>query len=168
MGIVKHALNTEVVYFSTPFGRDFPWPEELAQDEVIPLDDWYASEDESAAGIEDLYRRVQVFADQTIDELPLDAPGTVAHWGDAPVTLHQVLVHTIVDLQRHAGHADILREAIDGSTGLMPDFSNHPEGVDWPAHVARLTRIANLFPDGGGPAVRNASPKVWEQGRLSP
>lgn len=74
----------------------------------------------------DLYRRVQGFADETIEALSLDAIGHVAHWGGAEVTLHEVMVHKIVDLQRHAGHADIVREQIDGSTGLPRDASNLP------------------------------------------
>lgn len=158
LGIIKHALNTEVVYFSTPFGRAFPWPEELARADADPMADWYATEDETVADLIDLYRRVQVFVDRTIDELPLDATGTVAHWGDAEVTLHWVLVHTIVDLQRHAGHADIIREQIDGAIGLRQDLSNLPDGVDWTRHTARLTEIADRFPDEERPAPATNGP----------
>lgn len=86
-----------------------------------------------------------MFADETIIELPLDAVGHVAHWGGAEVTLHEVLVHTLVDLQRHAGHADIVREQIDGSAGLLRDSSNLPGDADWPAYVASLTSIADRF-----------------------
>ena len=55
------------------------------------------------------------------------------------------MVHKIVDLQRHAGHADIVREQIDGSTGLLPDASNLPGDTDWPAYVAKLTALAERF-----------------------
>jgi hypothetical protein len=54
-----------------------------------------------------------------------------------------VLVHKIVDLQRHAGHADIIREQIDGATGLLPQASNLPLDTDWPAYVARLEALAD-------------------------
>lgn len=146
LGIVKHALNVEVVYFGPTFGRAWPTPEELVSyDDPDPQVDWYATETETAAGIVGLYRRVQAFADATIDALPLDAIGHVAHWGDAEVTLHQILVHTIVDLQRHAGHADILREQLDGSVGLLPHRTNIPDATDWPAYVQRLTSIADRF-----------------------
>ena len=37
--------------------------------------------------------------------------------GDIPVTLRWIVVHLIEELARHAGHADILRELIDGDTG---------------------------------------------------
>lgn len=144
LGIVKHALNSEVVYFGPVFGREWPTPEELAPwDDDDPQADWYATAEESATGLIDLYRRVQSFADQTIDALPLEAVGHVEHWGGAEVTLHEILVHKTVDLQRHAGHADILREQIDGSTGLLRQSSNLPDGVDWPAYVAKLTALAD-------------------------
>jgi hypothetical protein len=88
---------------------------------------------------------VQVFADETIDALPLDAIGHVAHWGGEKVTLHEIMVHKTVDLQRHAGHADILREQLDGSVGLLPGHSNLPDATDWPTYTQRLTAIANRF-----------------------
>lgn len=143
LGIVKHALHTEVLYFGPVFGREWPTPEELVpSDDPDPQADWYATAQESAAGLVDLYRRVQVFADETIDALPLDAVGHVAHWGGAEVTLHEVMVHKTVDLQRHAGHADILRELVDGSTGLLRNASNVPDDLDWPQYVAQLTALA--------------------------
>ena len=86
--------------------------------------------------------RVQAFADETVDSLPLYAIGEVAHWGGAEVTLHEIMVHTIVDLQRHAGHADIVREQIDGSIGLLRESRNVPIDEDWPAYIAKLTAIA--------------------------
>jgi hypothetical protein len=146
LGIVKHALNTEVLYFGPTFGREWETPEQLVSpDETDPQADWYATAHESAAELVDLYRRVQRFADQTIDSLPLDAIGHVAHWGDAEVTLHEIMVHKTVDLQRHAGHADIVREQIDGSTGLLRQASNLPDDTDWPAYVAKLTALAEQF-----------------------
>jgi hypothetical protein len=145
LGVVKHALNTEVAYFGPTFGREWPTPEELVPVRASdPQADWYATARESTAGLVDLYRRVQEFADETIDALPLETLGRVAHWGGEEVTLHAVLVHVIVDLQRHAGHADILREQIDGSTGLLRDAGNLPT-VDWPVYVAKLTALAEGF-----------------------
>ena len=54
-------------------------------------------------------------------------------------------MHTIVDLQRHAGHADIVRELMDGSAGLLRDVSNLPRDMDWLAYTAKLTVIAERF-----------------------
>ena len=146
LGLVKHALNSEVLYFGSTFGRKWLTPDELVSpDDPDPLAGWYATESETAAGIVELYRRVQVFANESIEALPLDAVGYVAHWGGEKVTLHEVLVHKIVDLQRHAGHADILREQLDGAIGLLPGNSNIADAIDWTAHTRRLTAIADRF-----------------------
>jgi uncharacterized damage-inducible protein DinB len=146
-GLVKHCLNVEAAYFGPTFGRACPM-----EDDLVPMDaydtdpqaDWYATSDETAAGLVDLYRRVWAFADETIDELPLEATGRVPWWPAerAEVTLQRVVVHVHDDVARHAGHADILREQIDGATGLRVDNTNVPDGYDWPAYVARLEELA--------------------------
>ena len=63
----------------------------------------------------------------------------------ATVSLHRVVVHVIADLTRHAGHADILREGLDGAAGLRAGVSNLPDGTDWAAYVERLRGNASLF-----------------------
>lgn len=149
IGIVKHCLNVEYSYFGPTFGRTIDEPIGLVAFDAYEQDpqaDWYATEHETAAGIVDLYRRVQAFCDATIDALPLDAPGQVPWWGDnGAVTLGQILVHVIQELARHTGQADILREGIDGAVGYDSPGDNVPDGVDWAAYVARLTALADGF-----------------------
>ena len=83
-------------------------------------------------------------AESTIEALPLDAPGRVPWWqGErSEVTLQQLLVHMTAEAHRHAGHADILRETLDGLAGLKPGVSNLPDDVDWSEHVARVEQVA--------------------------
>jgi len=163
LGIVKHALNTEAIYFGRTFGREWATPDQLVSpDGPDPLAGWYATdtetETETTAGIVDLYRRVEAFADESIDALPLDAIGRIAHWGREEVTLHEIMViHKTVDLQRHAGHADILREQLDGSVGLLPGNSN-----------SRRHRLAGVHPatdDDRRPIppnrVESTRPRAW-------
>ncbi len=150
LGVLKHCLNVEAGYFGPTFGRDFPTPPELVPMpayEEDPQADWYAREDETKDGLIDLYRRVAVFADQTIERLPLDAPGRVPWWpsGRQDVTLQRIMVHVIYDLARHAGHADIMRESHDGGIGWQRENSNIPDAYDWPAYVAKLNDVANRF-----------------------
>ena len=57
------------------------------------------------------------------------------------VTLHQILVHVAAEVARHAGHADILREQIDGAAGLYEGRSNLPD-FDWESYLAKLTDLA--------------------------
>ncbi|WP_328650234.1 DinB family protein [Micromonospora sp. NBC_00330] len=150
LGALKHCLNVEAGYFGPTFGREFPTPEELvpmAAFDEDPQADWYAREDETKDGLIDLYRRVGAFADQTIDELPLDAPGQVPWWrpGRQDVTLQRIIIHVTCDLARHAGHADIMREQHDTAVGLRRNNSNLPDDYDWPAYVSKLTKLADHF-----------------------
>jgi hypothetical protein len=55
------------------------------------------------------------------------------------------MIHKTADLQRHAGHADILREQLDGTVGLLPQHSNLPDLADWSTHRQRLAAIADRF-----------------------
>jgi uncharacterized damage-inducible protein DinB len=150
LGVLKHCLNVEAGYFGPTFGREFPQPEELVPMrayEEDPQADWYAREDESKEGLIDLYRRVAAFADQTIDQLPLDAPGRVPWWrpGGQDVTLQRIIIHVTCDLARHAGHADIMREQHDNAIGLRRENPSVPDDYDWPAYVTRLTKLADRF-----------------------
>jgi uncharacterized damage-inducible protein DinB len=150
LGLIKHCLNVEAGYFGSTFGREFPTPAELVSMETYEHDlqaDWYAAEDETQDGLIDLYRRVWVFADQTIDQLPLDAPGRVPWWrtGRQDVTLQRIIVYVICDLARHAGQADIMREQHDKAIGWQPENSNVPADYDWSGYVAKLTELADRF-----------------------
>ena len=60
------------------------------------------------------------------------------------MTLHRILVHVVAETNRHAGHADIVRELIDGAAGLRAGMSNLPD-VDeawWEAYRTRLEQAA--------------------------
>ena len=89
-------------------------------------------------------------ADATLEALPLDAPAHVPWWGDrGDTTLHRLVVHLIAEIARHAGHADIVRESIDGAAGLRDGVSNLPEGDAewWAAYVERLRATAEAAGD---------------------
>lgn len=149
LGLVKHASGVELDYFGGVFGRsdpDLPVPAWLREDSP-PNSDMWATPEESTADVVAFYRRVQAFADETIEALDLDARGTVSWWRRPDVTLHQVLVHVTAELHRHAGHADILRELTDGSAGLRAEWSNLPDqdADAWTAHVGHLREVAESF-----------------------
>jgi uncharacterized damage-inducible protein DinB len=147
LGLVKHLALVEVGYFSVPFGRPVglahPWFSDDAEDNV----DMWATAEESREDIVAGYRRAWTQAGATIDELPLDAVGRVPWWGPdggAEVSLHRVLVHVIAETHRHAGHADIVRELIDGSVGNQGVGDNLPDRDEgwWRDYRQRLERIA--------------------------
>ena len=124
LGLVKHQATTHISYFCKPFGRShdlsLPWMDRGVEPEAS----LWATPHESRDEILDLYWRTCEIADATITELPLDAVGRFPSWGPGTkLTLQRVLVHVTAEAQRHAGHADIIRELIDGSAGLL---EGHP------------------------------------------
>lgn len=148
LGLVKHLAVVEFGYFGDTFGRPhgerFPWDGR----EEEPNEDMFAGPDETRDEIIALYRRACAHADATIDALSLDDTGTVPWWPDDvnPVTLHWILVHMIAETHRHVGHADIIREAIDGGVGHRREVDNLPDGDDawWTSHVQRVEQAARI------------------------
>ncbi len=120
LGLVKHLAGVEAEYFGVvfnrPFEQDLPW---LSPDAEPNADMWAGSE-ESRDEIVALYQRVWAHADATLSLLPLDTSGHVSWWRATsnPVTLGRVLVHVTAETHRHAGHADIVRELVDGNSGI--------------------------------------------------
>ncbi|MGC0385959.1 hypothetical protein RKD33_006176 [Streptomyces sp. SAI-129] len=52
--------------------------------------------------------------------------------------LFAILVHVLGETNRHAGHADILREGVDGRTGMRPE---HETQIDEDARAAYCEKI---------------------------
>jgi len=134
LGLVKHLASVEFGYFGETFGRpsaeELPWFEDGAE----PNADLWATADQSREQIVGLYHRAWAHADATIDALDLDAVGHVSWWPPerAETTLHHILVHMIAETNRHAGHADIVRELIDGAAGLRAGNDNLASvDADW-------------------------------------
>ncbi len=134
LGIVKHVASVEAGYLGDCFGRPFPQTFPWFADDAEPNADMWALPDQSREEIVDLYHRVWAHSDATVAGLELDAVGAVPWWPEdrRQVTLHQILVHITTETHRHAGHADIVRELIDGAVGLRPGAENLPDGdEDW-------------------------------------
>jgi hypothetical protein len=143
LGMVKHLTSCEFGYFGDTFGR--PSPDVLSWSEEDPNSDMFAAAGESRDFITGLYRKSWAHADLTLDALDLDAVGQVPWWGErGEASLHRILVHMIAETHRHAGHADIVREMIDGAAGLRADNSNLPEedAAWWAAYRDRVEQAA--------------------------
>ncbi|WP_282687087.1 MULTISPECIES: DinB family protein [unclassified Streptomyces] len=138
LGLVKHVATVEARYFGEVFGR--PSPEPLSRWQDHDGSDLWAAEDETRDRITGFYRRTWDHADATIDALPLDAPGHVPWWPEphSETNLFAVVVHVLGETVRHAGHADILREGLDGRTGLRPE---HEKPIDEEARAAYRAKI---------------------------
>ena len=146
LGLVKHVAGTEAGYLGEVFGRPFPESLPWMDDDAEANADMWATAEERRAEVVALYRRVWVHGDETVATLPLDAAGEVPWWPPErrQVNLHQVLVHLIAETHRHAGHADLVRELVDGAAGLRSGNDNLPS-VDeawWTDYRSRLERTA--------------------------
>jgi hypothetical protein len=102
------------------------------------------AEDETREQIIGSYRRVWEHADATIDELAIDAPGHVPWWPRPNVKLFNILVHMLTETNRHAGHADILREQLDGAVGVDTQSTGMQEydAAYWENHRAKVEQAA--------------------------
>ncbi|MEV0247197.1 DinB family protein [Nocardia sp. NPDC050712] len=128
LGLIKHLGAVEFGYFGDTFGR--PNDEPITQQDLVadPTADMWATAAESRADILAFYHRAQAHSDATIDSLELTSEGTVPWWpaDRRTVSLHRILVHVTAETNRHAGHADIIRELLDGAAGLRPAGDNMP------------------------------------------
>ncbi|MEU6268530.1 DinB family protein [Saccharopolyspora shandongensis] len=146
LGLVKHLITVELLYLSHVFGEPFDEPVAWFRPDAEPNADLWATADESREYIVGLYRRACEHSDGTIAALPLDAAGLVEWFAepDRQTTLHGILLHMIAETNRHAGHADVVRELIDGAVGLHEDVSMMAPGDPewWADYRNRLELIA--------------------------
>ena len=114
LGIVKHLAAVEYAWFAETFGRETePLPDDADADFRI-------EDEETIESIVAFNARAVASSDTVIGDLELDAEGR-AHGAGPPVSLRWVLAHMIEETARHAGHADAVRELIDGTTGYLPE-----------------------------------------------
>jgi uncharacterized damage-inducible protein DinB len=112
LGLVKHLAAVEYGWFCETFGRP---AEPMPFDEDDPDADLRIRPDETTADVLAFYGRARAAADRAIDEIGLEETGTA--WFGDPVSMRWVLIHMVEETARHAGHADIVRELLDGTTG---------------------------------------------------
>jgi uncharacterized damage-inducible protein DinB len=107
--LLKHLTAVELNWFVWAYSGDGRERWEL---------DGAVSADDTAPDVADAYREAITRANEiALACTDLDRPGARALRGTQPPSMRWVLVHLIEETARHAGHADILREQIDGSTG---------------------------------------------------
>ncbi|SOC89277.1 Protein of unknown function [Curtobacterium sp. 314Chir4.1] len=147
LGLVKHVASVQAGYFGEVFGRPLPDPPAWLESE--DGDDMYATLDETLDDVVAFHHRSAAHADATIEALDLDALGVVPWWPEdrRQVTLHRILVHMSYETARHAGHADIVREMLDGLAGdgdgnlaeKTPD-----EWVEWREQLVDIAERSGL------------------------
>jgi hypothetical protein len=144
LGLVKHLTGIEFGYLGDcvdrPSAIRLPWVED---ESILDNADMWATAEQTRDDLIGLYRAAWNHSDQSIDQLGLDAPAHVEWWPEArrETTLGSLLVRVVTETVQHAGHADILREMIDGRAG-----DNH-DGVGdaawWARHLERVQQAAD-------------------------
>ncbi|MEV6411590.1 DinB family protein [Kribbella sp. NPDC051718] len=143
LGLVKHLALYEARYFGEVFDRPFPEPLPRWDDLDARGTDMWATSEETREEIVGRYRRTWEHSDATIVALAIDAPGHVPWWPRPEVTLFNILVHMLAETSRHAGHADILREQLDGSIGTIPARAkSQPDAAFWENRRSEIERVA--------------------------
>jgi len=144
LGLVKHLAGAEAFYFGTVFGRPVDGPQLWIAGDAEPNADLWATPDETREQIVGDYRRICAHSDATIEALPLDAVGRIPGERGAELTLHRTLVHMTYETSRHVGHADVVRELVDGAVGQRVGGDNMAPGDAswWAEHRDRVERAA--------------------------
>jgi uncharacterized damage-inducible protein DinB len=145
LGLVKHVASIELGYFGEVFNRPsnvpLPWFDKDAEGNA----DMWATAEESREDIIALYQQAAAHADATIEALRLDSQGRVPWWSPEErqqVTLHQIMVHVTAEMARHAGHADIIRELIDGEAGDNDGNLPNQTAHEWASYRLKLEQAA--------------------------
>lgn len=116
LGLVRHMARVEHHWFRRVMEGQHDLPRLYRTDDDPDLDFNGAVRDPAVvADAWESWRREVAHAEQYVQAAEsLDVQGT---HHDGPIVLREVLVHMIEEYARHAGHADLLRECIDGRTG---------------------------------------------------
>ena len=146
LGLVKHLASMEATYLGdcldrpTPF--HLPWVEDGS---IWDSADMWATADQSRGYIVGLYRAARAHSDAAIAELPLESPATVSWWPEErrATTFGHLLTRVVAETAQHAGHADIIREIIDGRGGRDHDDIGNAQW--WEDYVGRIQVAADTF-----------------------
>jgi uncharacterized damage-inducible protein DinB len=128
-GLVKHVSQVEKFWTDVVLGRQAPFGTTGDYQEGFRL-----GPDETLAGTFERYDAIGRETERIVRSLPIDHPVLVPRdvpWFPADTeswTVRWILLHLIEETARHAGHADIVRESIDGATwfALMAGAEHWP------------------------------------------
>jgi uncharacterized damage-inducible protein DinB len=113
LGLLKHSAYVERYWFRHVFAGErpgFPWTDD------DPDADWRPEAGETPQEIRDLYLDEVARSRAITDAAALDDEASTG-FEDHPASLRGILLHMIQETSRHLGHADVIRETIDGATG---------------------------------------------------
>jgi hypothetical protein len=130
-GLVKHVSLVEDYYFSLGLGEHMPAPWRDVDFDADPDWDWHSAADDSPEELRALWEaatgRSRAAAAAFLVEGGPDAPVKWTEWSEPP-NLRRMLVDMIEEYARHTGHADLIRESIDGLVGEGQPAEDAVEG----------------------------------------
>jgi uncharacterized damage-inducible protein DinB len=122
-GMMKHLAVVETGWFEESFAGGAAMPPFDTVDWEADRDwEWHTAQDDSPEELRRLFDEACRRADGVIDaavatEAGLDATSVRESRDGGPFSLRWILVHMIEEYARHNGHADLIRQSIDGQTG---------------------------------------------------
>ncbi|CAN5308622.1 DinB family protein [soil metagenome] len=125
-GLLKHLALVEADYFSGRLlGRDPGPPWDTVDWDADPDWEWHSAAEDTPEQLLTLWQYTvarsrslvsEALADGGLDRL---ATGITNSRGESP-SLRRILIDLIEEYARHVGHADLIRESVDGLTGEDP------------------------------------------------
>ena len=117
-GMVKHLAFVEDWWFGFNLTGQQAEPWASVDWDADEDWDWHSAADDTAAELWQLYETEVARAEETVRDSDLDRPSERTHprTGER-ISLRWIVVHMIEEYARHNGHADLIRESIDGVTG---------------------------------------------------
>jgi hypothetical protein len=122
--LLKHLANVEDDYFSRRLlGRDPGPPWDTVDWDADPEWDWHSAAEDSPEQLMALWRAAVARSRSAVSEAladgGLDQLGRGTGWSEPP-SLRRILIDIIEEYARHVGHADLIRESVDGLVGEDP------------------------------------------------
>jgi uncharacterized damage-inducible protein DinB len=116
LGLIKHLVYVERWWFDDFFAgnaADYPWSDE------DPDADFRTEKGDTLDDVIALYTEAVARSNELVVNARMDDLSVRSRDGER-FALRWIVAHMIEETARHAGHADIIRELIDGSTGDYP------------------------------------------------
>jgi uncharacterized damage-inducible protein DinB len=118
LGLVQHMAEVERNWFQRVFaGQNVPPVFGESNHDGFALRSERGLDEAVAAWRAEVSRGRELIAEAGLDESSRLSEQGAGHVGDEAVSLRWIMVHMIEEYARHNGHADLIREQIDGSTG---------------------------------------------------
>lgn len=124
-GLLKHLALVEDVYFSQSlFGNPPRPPWDTVDWDADPDWEWNSAADDAPEQLMELWQdavaRSRALVAEVLASGSLDQPSAVARPDGRTPSLRRIMIDMIEEYARHLGHADLIRESVDGLTGEEP------------------------------------------------